>query len=192
MICFIWFNILYIHPCCCKWQNFILFYGWVMLFNCGVGEDSWESLGQQGDPSSPFWRRSALGFLWKELMLTLKLQYFGHLMRRADSFEKTLMLGGIGGRRRRGRPDEMAGWHHWLDGRESELTPGLGDGQGDLACCDSWGRKESYTTERLNWTEVRSGWSIVTGLSSFRKPLYCLKILEVLLIFLQGCHHCSQ
>ena len=50
--------------------------------------------------------------------------------------------------------DEMAGWHHWLDGRESEWTPGVGDGQGGLACCDSWGRKESDTTERLNWTEL--------------------------------------
>ena len=50
--------------------------------------------------------------------------------------------------------DEMAGWHHWLDGRESEWTPGVGDGQGGLVCCDSWGRKESDTTERLNWTEL--------------------------------------
>ena len=48
--------------------------------------------------------------------------------------------------------DEMAGWHHWLDGRESEWTLGDGDGQGGLACCDSWGLKESDTTERLNWT----------------------------------------
>ena len=50
--------------------------------------------------------------------------------------------------------DEMVGWHHWLNGRESEWTPGVGDGQGGLACCDSWGRKESDTTERLNWTEL--------------------------------------
>ena len=49
--------------------------------------------------------------------------------------------------------DEMAGWHHWLDGCESEWTPGVGDGQGGLVCFDSWGRKESDTTERLNWTE---------------------------------------
>ena len=49
--------------------------------------------------------------------------------------------------------DEMAGWHHWLDGRESGWTPGVGDGQGGLARCDSWGRKESDTTEWLNWTE---------------------------------------
>ena len=49
--------------------------------------------------------------------------------------------------------DEMAGWHHGLDGRESEWTPGVGDGQGGLACCDSWGCKESDMTERPNWTE---------------------------------------
>ena len=50
--------------------------------------------------------------------------------------------------------DEMAGWDHWLDGYESEWTPGVGDGQGGLACCDSWGRKESDMTERLNWTDA--------------------------------------
>ena len=50
--------------------------------------------------------------------------------------------------------DEVAGWHHRLDGHESEWTLGVGDGQGGLACCDSWGRKESDTTEQLNWTEL--------------------------------------
>ena len=50
--------------------------------------------------------------------------------------------------------DEMAGWHHWLDGCDSVWTPGVSDGQGGLACCDSWGRKESDTTERLNWPEL--------------------------------------
>ena len=50
--------------------------------------------------------------------------------------------------------DEMAGWHHWLDGRESEWTPGVGDGQGGLACCDSWGCKESDMTERLIWSDL--------------------------------------
>ena len=49
--------------------------------------------------------------------------------------------------------DEMAGWHHWLDGRESGWTPGVGDGQGGLECCNSWGRKESDMTEWLNWTD---------------------------------------
>ena len=59
--------------------------------------------------------------------------------------------------------DEMAWWHHWLDGREFEWTPGVGDGQGGLACCDSWGRKESDMTEWLNWTE----YSIVYMYHSF-------------------------
>ena len=82
------------------------------------------------------------------LMLKLKLQYFGHLMRRVDSLEKTLLLGGIGVRRRRGRQRMR-----WLDGITDLMNvsvsepPGLGDGQGGLACCDSWCRKESDTTE---------------------------------------------
>ena len=62
----------------------------------------------------------SLGCSLEGLMLMLKLQYFGHIMQRVDSLEKTLMLGGIGGRRRRGRQDEMAGWHHRLDGHEFE------------------------------------------------------------------------
>ena len=66
--------------------------------------------------------------------------------------------------------DEMAGWHHWLDGRESEWTPGVGDGQGGLACCDSWGRKESDTTERLNWNELN--WKML--MSSSLEPMTIL------------------
>ena len=64
--------------------------------------------------------------------------------------------------------DEMAGWDHWLDGRESEWTPGVGDGQGGLACCHSWSRKESDTTERLNWTELN--WSHFSCVSLFATP----------------------
>ena len=77
-------------------------------------------------------------------MLKLKLQYFGHLMQRVDSFEKTLTLGKIEGRRRR-----------WLDGITDSMDMGLGelcvgDGQGGLAFCGSWGRKDSDMTEQLN------------------------------------------
>ena len=50
--------------------------------------------------------------------------------------------------------DETAGWHHWLGGCESDWTPGIGDGQGGLVCCGSWGHKESDPTEQLNWTEL--------------------------------------
>ena len=74
----------------------------MMLLNYGVGEDSWESLGLQGDPTSPSYRRSVLECSLEGLMLKLKLQYFGHLMRRVDSLEKILMMEGIGGRRTRG------------------------------------------------------------------------------------------
>ena len=81
------------------------------------------------------------------LMLKLKLQYFGHLMQRANSFIKTLMLGKIEGRRRRGRQRMR-----WLDGIVnsmdiSEQTQGESEGQGSLACCSPWGHKESDTTE---------------------------------------------
>jgi len=90
------------------------------------------------------------------LMLKLKLQYFGHLMRRVDSLEKTLKLGKIEGRRRRGMTeDEMVGCHHWFDGHRFGWTPGVGDGQGGLVCWGSWGHKESDTTEHLNWTELK-------------------------------------
>ena len=80
--------------------------------------------------------------------MKLKLQYFGHLMRRTDSLEKTLMLGKTEGGRRRGR--QMVGWHRRLNGHEFEQAPGVGDGQGGLVCCSPCGCKELDTTEQLN------------------------------------------
>ena len=94
------------------------------------------------------------GISLEGMMLTLKLQYFGHLMRRVDSLEKTV-AGRDWGQEEKGMTDDkMAGWHHWLDGCKSEWTLGVGDQQGGLACCNSWGHKESDTTEWLNWTEL--------------------------------------
>ena len=85
------------------------------------------------------------------LMLKLRLQYFGHLMRRADSLEKTLMLGGIRDQEEKGMTeDKMVGWDHQLNEHKFEQTPGDGEGQGSLVCCSPWGHKESDMTERLN------------------------------------------
>ena len=82
------------------------------------------------------------------LMLKLKRQYFGHLMRTVDSLEKTLMLGKIEARRRKGwQRIEMVGWHHWLNGHKFNQAPGDGAGQGSLACCSPQGHKEWDTTE---------------------------------------------
>ena len=78
--------------------------------------------------------------------LILKLQYFGHLMWKTDSLEKTLMLGKTEGRRKRGWQDEMVGWHHQCNGHEFEQTLGDSDGQGSLVCCSPWGHKELGTT----------------------------------------------
>ena len=86
--------------------------------------------------------------LLEGLMLKLKLQYFGHLMRRTDSLEKDSDAGKDWGQEEKETTeDEMAGWHHRLNGHEFGWTPGVGDGQGGLGCCGSWGRKESDTTE---------------------------------------------
>ena len=89
------------------------------------------------------------GCSWEGLILKLKLQYFGHLMRRTDSLEKTLMLGKTEGRRR-GQQDETVGWHHQSDGHEFDQAPGVGDGQESLACCSPRGSqrvKHSWASE---------------------------------------------
>ena len=83
--------------------------------------------------------------------LLSSVQLIGMFSFSNDSFGKTLMLGKIEGRRRRGRTeDEMVGWHHRLDGHGFGWTPGVGDGQGGLACCSSCCRRESDTTGLLN------------------------------------------
>ena len=88
------------------------------------------------------------------LMLKLNLQSFGHLMRGTDSFEKDLDAGKDWRWEEKGKAKvEMVGRHHQRDAHEFEQAPGVGDGQGSMACYSSWGRKESDTTEWLNWTE---------------------------------------
>ena len=105
------------------------------------------------------------------LMLKLKLQSFGHLMRRTDSLKKTLMLGKIEGGRRRRRQRIR-----WLDGITDSMDMSLSklweidDGQGGLACCGPWGCKESDTTERPNWTELTSSMGFPGSWSGKESP----------------------
>ena len=96
------------------------------------------------------------GISLEGIMLKLKLQYFGHLMWRVDSLEKTDAERDWGQEEKGTTEDEMVGWHHQLDRYEFEWTLGVGDRQGGLACCDSWGLKELDVTEWLNWTELMS------------------------------------
>ena len=108
--------------------------------------------------------------LLEGLMLKLKLQYFGHLMNWL--IWKDPYAGKDWRQQKKGlTEDEMVGCHHWLSGHESEQAPGVGDGQGGLACCNLWGHKESDTTERLNWL-----------LKDTSRNLYSQKFYEFFLI----------
>ena len=79
--------------------------------------------------------------------MKLKLQFFGYLMGRADSLEKTLMLGNIEGRKRRGWQDQTVGWRHRLNGHECEQALGVSDGQRSLVCCSPWSLEKSDMIE---------------------------------------------
>ena len=127
----------------------------LMLLNCGVGEDSWESLDckeiqpvhSKGDQPWDFFGRNDA---------KPETPVFWPPHAKSWLIGKDPDAGRDWGQEEKGMTeDEMAGWHHWLDGHEFEWTPGVDDGQGGLACCDSWGLKELDTTEQLNWIELK-------------------------------------
>ena len=125
----------------------------LMLLNCGVGEGSWESLGLQWRSNQSILKEINPGCSLEGLMLKMKLQYFGHLMRRVDSLEKTLMVGGIGGRKRRGRQRMR-----WLEGITDSMDMSLSklpDREAWCAAIHGVAVRQDWVTE-LNWTDEQS------------------------------------
>ena len=133
-----------------------------MLLNCGVGKDSWESLGLQGDPTSPSWRRSVLGVFIGRTDVEAETPVLDPPDVKSWLTWKDSDAGKDWGQEeKRTTENEMVGWHHWLNGHGFGWTPGVGDGQGGLACCDSWGRRVGYDrVTELNWTDGISAWII--------------------------------
>ena len=124
-----------------------------MVLNCGVREDSWESLGLQGDPTSHPKGDQSWVFIGRTDVEKLIFQYFGYWCEEL-THSKDPDAGKDWGQEEKGTTeDEMVAWHLWLKGHEFEQAPGDGGGQGGLACCSPWDRKESDTNERLNWSE---------------------------------------
>ena len=101
------------------------------------------------------------------LMLKLKLQYFGHLMWRVDSLEKTDAGRDWGQEEKGTTEDEMVGWHHQLNGHGFGWTLRVGEGQGSLVCCSPWGCKESDTTEQPSWTLFWVKFRVISPLRNY-------------------------
>ena len=125
-----------------------------MLLNCGSGKDPWESPCTERRSNQSIIREINLEYSLEALML--KLQYFGHVMQRANSLEKT-DAGKDWRQEEKGTTteNEVVGWNHWLDGHGFELTPGDNGGQSSLACCRPWGCKEFNTFWSLKQWNTR-------------------------------------
>ena len=121
-----------------------------MLLNCGAWEDSWESLGLQGDPTSQSERKSILNIHWKDGWWSWSFNTLATWCEELTYWKRPWCWERVKARGEGLTEDEMVGWHHWLNGHEFEQGLGDGKGQGSLACCSPWGCKESETAEWLN------------------------------------------
>ena len=155
-----------------------------MLLSCGVGEDSWESLGLQGDQTNQSSRKSVLNIIGRT-------EAEAPILWPPDA--KNWLIGkdpdpgkDWGWEEKGSTEDEIVGWYPQLDGHEFEQAPGVGDGQVSLACCSPWGGKELDTTERLNWTEPKycyitfpKPWKIINLVQSNNFHIYFSMIFYV-------------
>ena len=143
-----------------------------MLLNCGAGEDSWESLGLQGDPTSPSWRKSVLNINWKDWCWSWNSNTVATWCEELTHWKRPwcwerLRAGGKGT-----AEVEMVGWHLQFDGHEFEQTPGVSDGQGKLTYCTmtstlSYRVRQDWVTE-LNWR-----------LTCYLSSLFCISLKEL-------------
>ena len=124
-----------------------------MLLNCGAGEDSWESLGLK-EIQPVHLKETSPGCSWKDWSWSWNSNTLAPSYKELTHWKRPWFERGWGQEETGTTEDEMAGWHLWLHAHEFEWTLGVGDGQGCLACCDSWDCKDLDITERLNWTEL--------------------------------------
>ena len=120
-----------------------------MLLNCGVGEDSWESLGLKGDPTNPFWRRSTLGFLWREWCWSWNSNTLAAWCEELTQLKRSW----CGGRLKAEGEGDNRGWDGWMASPTQWTWVNSGSWQWTERPGSPWSCKESDTTERLNWTE---------------------------------------
>ena len=137
--------------------------GELMLVNCGVGENSCESFVLQGDQASLSLRKSNLDIHWKDWCWSWSSNTLASWCEELTKLPKERDAGKDWRQEEKGKTeDEMVGWHHQFNGHEFERFPGDSEGQGSLACCSPWGRKESGMTWRLNNNNERKrcqGWA---------------------------------
>ena len=126
-----------------------------MLLNCGVGEDSWESLELRGDPTSPPNGNQSWIFIGRTDAEAETLNTLAVWCEELTHWKRLWCWGRLKQEEKGTTEDQMIGWHHQVNGHEFKQAQGVGDGQGSLTCCSPWGHKESDTTEWLNWTEKK-------------------------------------